>query len=67
MSAGAAAHERLLACAGYAAFYAEAADNDESEMVELFADWLIYPGEPLGRFAKWTADDFRAKWDFWNS
>ena len=61
------AHERLLACPGYAAFYAEAEDEDDREDYAAFAGWLIYPGEPLASYAKWTAEDFRAKWDFWNS
>lgn len=60
-------HDRLLAASpGYAAFYAEAEDDDDREMIRAFAGWLIIPGDDLDPHDTWTAEQFRAEWDFWN-
>lgn len=64
-------HDALMAASeGYREFIAEQLDSDPESDLYLekgFADWsLTCAGEAEER-AAWTADQWRDRWDFWNS
>jgi hypothetical protein len=57
----------MAASPGYAAFVAQEQEiDDDLTLVKGFADWLLAWGDAEDH-GEWSADDYRAEWDHWNS
>lgn len=66
--AGASRHAALVAVSpGYRAFAAEMLEDDSEDIDMLwgFARWHLH-GE-AAEYSDWSADQWRDRWDFWNS